>query len=102
MAAGLAKTALIASCGAAVPTPPMDLAIGPIPMRLSPFVAKADDDNITKKDITTKTLKKIFMTYSSLRFDSMVAVNNLPVTAVFHPLSAFPIPRPVTPGWFYY
>jgi len=42
MAAGLAKTALIASWGAAMPTPPMARAMGPIAMRLSPFVARID------------------------------------------------------------
>jgi hypothetical protein len=41
MAAGFEKTALIASWGAAIPTPPMEREIGPILIMLSPFVARA-------------------------------------------------------------
>jgi hypothetical protein len=40
MAAGLENTALIASWGDAMPTPPMALEMGPTPMRLSPLVAR--------------------------------------------------------------
>jgi hypothetical protein len=53
MAAGLAKTALMASCGAAIPTPPMDLAMGPMAIMLSPFVAEAGSDAITINDTMT-------------------------------------------------
>ena len=41
MAAGLEKTALMASWGAAIPVPPMAREMGPIPIRLSPLVAMA-------------------------------------------------------------
>ena len=41
MAAGLAKIALMASWGAATPTPPMERDMGPTPMRLDPLVARA-------------------------------------------------------------
>ena len=39
MLAGLENTALMASWGAAMPTPPMAREMGPTPMRLSPLVA---------------------------------------------------------------
>src|SRR5512143_2848584 len=41
MAAGLEKTALMASWGEAMPTPPMAREMGPTPIRLSPLVARA-------------------------------------------------------------
>jgi hypothetical protein len=61
IAAGFENTALIASWGAAMPTPPIALEIGPIPMRLSPFVAKAK--GVTKKSKTkTHDAHKTFLT----------------------------------------
>jgi hypothetical protein len=91
MAAGLAKTALIASCGAAIPTPPIDLEIGPIPMRLVPFVAKTGVDNIATKDTIIAILKMFFMTYSSLGLVQSLVTTNLSTVAFFHPLSAIAV-----------
>jgi ribosomal protein L11 len=55
MAAGFEKIALIASWGAATPTPPMALDMGPIPIRLSPFVAKAAGETIPSNPSTKNT-----------------------------------------------
>ncbi len=65
MAAGLANTALMASWGAAMPTPPMALDIGPTPIRLSPLVAIAGIDNRTARIKTTLVLIKNFIFSSS-------------------------------------
>jgi hypothetical protein len=65
MAAGLAKTALMASWGAAMPTPPMALEIGPTPIRLSPLVAIAGADNKTVKNKTRIILQNDFIFFSS-------------------------------------
>ena len=65
MAAGLAKTALMASIGWAIPTPPMDLAMGPMAIKLSPLVAKAAVDNSIVQEKIAKTLNNFFISVSS-------------------------------------
>ena len=47
MAAGLEKTALIASWGAAMPVPPMAREMGPMAIRLVPLVAWAAGASIS-------------------------------------------------------
>jgi hypothetical protein len=68
MAAEFAKTALMASNGWAIPTPPMDLAMGPTPIKLIPLVAKAAVDNMTAKEKIAKTLDNFFINISSFVF----------------------------------
>jgi hypothetical protein len=70
IAAGLANTALIGSCGAAIPVPPNDLDIGPIPMSISPLTAYAEGDKMRIKIIINPFNKKIFfieLLFSNLR-----------------------------------
>jgi hypothetical protein len=49
IAAGFEKTALIASWGAAIPTPPIARETGPMLIRLSPLVAEAKPVNKSTK-----------------------------------------------------
>jgi hypothetical protein len=66
MAAGFANTALMASCGAAMPTPPMEREIGPMPIRLSPFVAKAPElKAIMTNKMIVEIIELLFITSSS-------------------------------------
>jgi hypothetical protein len=66
MAAGFEKTALMASWGAAIPTPPMDLEIGPMLMRLSPLVAEEIPANERTNDATTIASRTLFIKASFL------------------------------------
>jgi hypothetical protein len=61
MAAGLEKIALMASWGAATPTPPMALEIGPMPIRLSPFVARAAGEIMATRPRMVNTKNKLFL-----------------------------------------
>jgi hypothetical protein len=63
MAAGLENTALMASRGAAIPTPPMAREMGPTPMMLSPLVARAATGTRRTKSTSMMILAKIPIGY---------------------------------------
>ena len=77
MAAGLEKTALMASWGAAMPTPPMARETGPTPIRLSPLVARAGVDSKTVKNNTAIILHKNFIFSSSKRIYELIQLIQL-------------------------
>ena len=64
MAAGLENTALMASWGAAIPTPPIARETGPTPIRLSPLVARAREAQRTTSPTSTLILKIFFIAFS--------------------------------------
>jgi hypothetical protein len=66
MAAGLEKTALMASWGLAMPTPPMAREMGPTPIRLSPLVA--DAVATSKRVKPTTIIVKVILAFIALSF----------------------------------
>jgi hypothetical protein len=72
MAAGLEKTALMASWGAAIPTPPILRDMGPIPIKLSPLVARTI---VALRAMKRKTLSNKIHFFISPPYDSLKLIN---------------------------
>jgi hypothetical protein len=92
MPAGLEKTALTASWGAAMPTPPIDLEIGPMPINWTPFVAKAAGDRVATRATTANTVNSFRINHSFLCFHHIHQFNLPTLNDLSHPLYSFVIP----------
>src|ERR1044071_5484006 len=51
----------MASCGAATPTPPMEREVGPMPMRLSPLVARTGADAMVDSVKAVRVFRVVFI-----------------------------------------
>jgi hypothetical protein len=74
----LEKTALMASWGAAMPTPPIALEIGPIPIKLSPFVANPIVDIKKVKNRIVVILIMFFIFFPPFNVFCLIFVSSPP------------------------
>jgi len=64
MPAGLADSAVTTSCGAAIPTPPIDLEMGPMEIKLDPLAPCAGDETTTTKaSIVTIPISRLISSF---------------------------------------